>query len=237
MAIEFEGNEVPLQPGDTIASALYRSGVRTFSRSFKYHRPRGLYCVSGDCPNCLVTVDGEVNVRACECRAQAGQKVRRQNAWPSADRDALAVIDKMHWALPVGFYYKAGIRPKFAWPLMEPTIRKMAGLGVVDHRDAPRHLERVNWHPDMLVVGAGVAGLSAALAAAGDGRSVLVIDESEPGARVAPGATKERIGALAGEGDRHDGIPPSWNTPATGLFEGPLLIALCGDETYHVHPR
>ncbi len=235
--IDFEGTDVPIREGDTIAAAIYRGGTRIFSRSFKYHRPRGLYCVAGDCPNCLVTVDGEVNVRACECRAQAGQKVTRQNAWPSADRDALAVIDKMHWALPVGFYYKAGIKPKFAWPLIEPTIRKMAGLGVVDQRDAPRHLERVNWHPDVLVVGAGVAGLSAALAAAGDGKSVLLIDELEPGARVAPGPTKDRIAALLAEVQAHDRITTSWHTPATGLFEGPLLIAVCGDETFHVHPQ
>ena len=75
MSIEFEGREVAIQPGDTLASALYRDGVRVFSRSFKYHRPRGLYCMSGDCPNCLVTVDGEVNVRACMCAAKDGQKV------------------------------------------------------------------------------------------------------------------------------------------------------------------
>jgi sarcosine oxidase subunit alpha len=236
-SIDFEGTEVPIREGDTIAAAIYRGGTRIFSRSFKYHRPRGLYCVGGDCPNCLVTVDGEVNVRACECRAAAGQKVTRQNAWPSADRDALAVIDKMHWALPVGFYYKAGIKPKFAWPMIEPMIRRMAGLGVVDQKDAPRHLERVNFHPDVLVVGAGVAGLSAALAAAGDGRTVMVIDESEPGARIAPGATKDRIAALAAEAASNDRITTSWNTPATGLFEGPLLIAVCGDETYHVHPQ
>ncbi len=200
--IDFEGTEVPIKEGDTIAAALYRGGTRIFSRSFKYHRPRGLYCVGGDCPNCLVTVDGEVNVRACECRASVGQKVTRQNAWPSADRDALAVIDRFHWALPVGFYYKAGIKPKFAWPMIEPMIRKMAGLGVVDPGDAPRHLERKNWHPDVLVVGAGVAGLSAAVAAAGDGRSVMIIDETEPGARVAPGPTKTRIDALLPRGRR-----------------------------------
>ncbi len=86
MSIAFEGREVAIQPGDSLASALYRDGVRVFSRSFKYHRPRGLYCLSGDCPNCLVTVDGEVNVRACECAAKDGQTVSRQNAWPSVDR-------------------------------------------------------------------------------------------------------------------------------------------------------
>jgi sarcosine oxidase, subunit alpha len=235
--IDFEGTEVPVQQGDTIAAALYRSGTRIFSRSFKYHRPRGLYCLSGDCPNCLVTVDGEVNVRACECAARPGQKVQRQNAWPSADRDALAVIDRFHWALPVGFYYKAGIKPKFAWPLVEPMIRKMAGLGFVDHHDAPRHLERVNWHPDVLVVGAGVAGLAAALAAAEAGSSVMIIDETTPGGRVAPGATREAIDRLTASVAASPTIRTSWNTPATGLFEGPLLIAVNGDETFHIHPQ
>src|SRR4029079_17385696 len=214
--IDFEGTEVPIKERDTIAAAIYRGGTRIFSRSFKYHRPRGLYCVAGDCPNCLVTVEGAVNVRACECRAQAGQKVTRQNAWPSADRDALAIIDKMHWALPVGFYYKAGIKPKYAWPMIEPMIRRMAGLGVVDQRDAPRHLERGNFPPDVLHVGAGVAGLSAALAAAGDGKRVMVIDESEPGARIAPGATKDRIAALSASAPPDYQITSSWHAPAPG---------------------
>src|ERR1043165_7139958 len=88
----FDGRTIPAIAGQSIGAALYAAGVRIFTRSFKYHRPRGLFCVGGDCPNCLVTVDGEVNVRACECRATAGQKGTRQNAWPSADRDALAGI-------------------------------------------------------------------------------------------------------------------------------------------------
>ena len=236
--IEFEGTELPIRDGDTIASAMYRGGVRTFSRSFKYHRPRGLYCVAGDCPNCLVTVDGEVNVRACECAAAAGQKVKRQNAWPSADRDVMAVIDRMHWALPVGFYYKAGIRPKWAWPLVEPVVRKVAGLGFIDEHDAPRHLVRVNHHPDVLVIGAGVAGLAAALSAADAGRSVLVIDEQTPGYRVAPGPTRKAIDRLAGEVATRDGITTQYRTAATGIFEGPLVIAVdaAREETLHVHP-
>jgi sarcosine oxidase subunit alpha len=236
-SIELEGTEIPIREGDTIAAALYRSGVRVFSRSFKYHRPRGLYCSAGDCPNCLVTVDGEVNVRSCECRAKPGQKVARQNAWPSVDRDALAIIDRMHWALPVGFYYKAGIKPKFAWPMAEPMIRKMAGLGFVDPHDAPRHLNRVNLHPDVLVVGAGVAGLSAALAAAAAGKSVLLIDEHTPGARVAAGPTRDAIAGLEAQVARDARIDTIWDASATGLYEGPLLIAVAGDETLHVHPQ
>ena len=143
MSIEFEGKNVEIQPGDSLASALYRDGVRVFSRSFKYHRPRGLYCMSGDCPNCLVTVDGEVNIRACMCEAKDGMKVSRQNAWPSVDRDALNVIDKGHFLMPVGFYYKAGIKPKFAWPMAEGVIRRVAGLGFIDKDDAPKDIDRV----------------------------------------------------------------------------------------------
>ena len=83
MSLRFEGRTVELREGDSVASALYRAGVRTFSRSFKYHRRRGLYCLSGDCANCLLQVDGEPDVRSCQCRARDGMQVRRQGAWPS----------------------------------------------------------------------------------------------------------------------------------------------------------
>ena len=75
--IQFEGREIGVEPGDTVASALFRAGVRVFSRSFKYHRPRGLYCLTGDCPNCLVTVDGEPCVRACVTPAEGVGRVAR----------------------------------------------------------------------------------------------------------------------------------------------------------------
>lgn len=79
---EFNGRRMSAFEGDTIASALYASGVRIFSRSFKYHRPRGLLCVSGRCPNCLMSVDGVPNVKACTERVRAGMKVKSQNCWP-----------------------------------------------------------------------------------------------------------------------------------------------------------
>ena len=162
----------------------------------------------------------------------------RQNAWPSADRDALAVIDRFHWALPVGFYYKAGIKPKFAWPMVEPMIRKMAGLGVVDPARRPAR----TWSA---TTGIPTCSWSAPAWPASRRRSpppgtvarCSIIDETEPGARVAPGPTKTRIDALRREVEADAAITTSWNTPANGLFEGPLLIALCGDETYHVHPQ
>ena len=237
MSIEFEGREVAIQPGDSLAAALYRDGVRVFSRSFKYHRPRGLYCLSGDCPNCLVTVDGEVNVRACMCAAKDGQKVSRQNAWPSVDRDALNVIDKFHPLMPVGFYYKAGIKPKFAWPMAEGVIRRVAGLGFSDKSDAPREIDRINRHPDVLVIGAGVAGLSAALAAAATGKRVMVIDEgSTPGLRVAAGPTKDAIDGLAAQVAANAGIELNTGTSAVGIYEGPMVLAITAEQTLHIHP-
>jgi sarcosine oxidase subunit alpha len=238
MSIDFEGQELPLRPGDTIASALYRGGVRTFSRSFKYHRPRGLYCVSGDCPNCLVTVDGEVDVRACECAARDGQTVVRQNAWPSVDRDALNVFDKMHRLMPVGFYYKSMAKPKFAWPMAEKIIRKAAGLGFADPSDRPRDLERANRHPDVLVIGAGVAGLAAALGAAEEGARVLLVDENaHPGARVAPGPTRSEIERLQALVDAHAGVERLADAACIGLYEGPLAVVVAPDLVHHVHPQ
>ena len=121
--IEFDGRKIRAQRGDTIASALYAAGTTTFSRSFKYHRPRGLLCASGHCPNCLVTVDGEPNVRACTRPINHGMKVKHQNAWPSLRWDILSILDRLHWLMPVGFYYKALHRPKLLWLLAREAIR------------------------------------------------------------------------------------------------------------------
>ncbi len=238
MSLDFEGREVRIERGDTIASALYRSGVRTLSRSFKYHRPRGYYCGSGDCPNCLVTVDGEGDVRACECAARDGMEVTRQNAWPSADRDVLAINDKLHWAMPVGFYYKSMARPKFAWPMAEGFIRKAAGLAHMSTDYTPRDLPLVHRHPAVLVVGAGVAGLSAALAAAEAGKRVLLVDEgAEPGIRVAPGETREAIDRLVAAVDANAGIERLASAACVGFYEGPMAVVVLPSEVHHVHPE
>ena len=236
MSFSFEGRSVAARDGDTVASALYRSGVRVFSRSFKYHRPRGLLCLSGDCPNCLVTVDGEVNVRACECAAGGVSSVSRQNGWPSVDHDAGAVFDRMHRLLPVGFYYKTLARPSFVWPLAEPMIRRVAGLGRASRDDVPRDLERAHRHPDVLVIGAGPAGLAAALAAAEQRRRVLIVDEQEPGARVAPGPTRDVIDRLLGELRGRPEVE-LLRASATGIYEGPTAVVVADDLVHMVHPR
>ena len=175
---EFDGRRVQGFQGDTVASALYAAGTRVFSRSFKYHRPRGLLCCAGNCPNCLVTIGDEPNVRACARLVEPRLQVRSQNAWPSLGFDLLALLDKLHWLMPVGFYYKALHRPKVLWLLARQLIRRVGGLGSIDinagHDEeySSRHL-----HADVAVAGGGPAGMSAALAAAEGGASVILVDD------------------------------------------------------------
>ena len=90
---KFDGRDVPAFPGDTIASAIAASGTKVFSRSFKYHRPRGLLCCSGHCPNCMVSVGNEPNVRACREPAAPGLQVTHQNAWPSLEADVMSLTE------------------------------------------------------------------------------------------------------------------------------------------------
>ena len=127
----FDGKRYSAHPGDTIASALVAAGVGVFSRSFKYHRPRGLLCCAGHCPNCLVQVGAEPSVRACTRPVEAGMAVHSQNAWPSLERDAMALTGLADRFLPVGFYYKAFVHPPALWPAYEKVLRHMAGLRCV----------------------------------------------------------------------------------------------------------
>src|SRR4051812_36703341 len=89
VSFSWEGKQYAGYEGDTIASALYASGVRVFSRSFKYHRQRGLLCVAGQCPNCICQVDGEPTKRACMTPVKQGMEASHLNAWPSLERDLL----------------------------------------------------------------------------------------------------------------------------------------------------
>ena len=150
--------------GDTIGSALYASGQRVFSRSFKYHRPRGLACCSGHCANCQMTVDGIPSVRVCTAPLREGAVVKGQNYVGSLTRDLMQVTDKLGGPFtPPGFYYKTFIRPRKLWPLYEKILRGAAGLGPLDP-DGSRQ-ERIDVehrHVDVVVIGGGQAGLEAA---------------------------------------------------------------------------
>ncbi len=236
----FGGRPVAAHPGDTVASALYASGVRVYSRSFKYHRPRGLLCVAGHCPNCLVAVDGVPNVRACTEPVRRGMDVRHQNAWPSLDRDVLSVLDRLDRLMPVGFYYKAFHRPRFVWRIAAPIISHLAGLGSVDAdsvSEARYHHE--SRHEDVAVVGGGPAGMSAALAAAEVGAEVVLIDDQMTlGGHLRGDPTGDDVvTALANRVRAAGGIEVMNGATAFGLYEGNLLGVHQGDTVVKIRAR
>src|SRR6266508_3951519 len=167
---------IPIEDGDTVASAMVRAGVRTFSRSLKYHRRRGLYCGTGECPSCLLTVDGVPGVRACVTTAREGMKIRREGGWPSVERDLLSVLGRARPLMPVGFYHKTFIRPRWVWPLVERVIRRAVGLGRLPVGPRARIVAR-HLRCDVLVVGAGRSGREAASSAAEAGARVVLCDE------------------------------------------------------------
>ena len=163
--------------GDTIASALAASGVRTFSRSFKYHRPRGILTASFHDPGCMVQVDGEPNVRAAHRRVDPGMAVTPQNVWPSLRFDVRAANQAVGRFLSPGFYYKTFIKPQRLWPAYERVLKRFAGGGRVAADSAHGYFDKRYAHPDVLVAGGGPAGMAAAVAAAEAGASVMLVEE------------------------------------------------------------
>ena len=222
-SFDFEGRPIPVEPGDTVASALVRAGITIFSRSFKYHRPRGLYCGTGDCPNCMMTVDGEPATKTCVTPAESVRKVGRSSGWPSADVDLLSGLWHLRRLLPVGFYYKSMIKPAGFFPAVEPTIRRLAGLGEVDRSVAPGEPERRYHHPDLCVIGAGPAGLGAALAAADAGHTVVLCDEGTIGDQIPAGPLRDLVGSLGARARTHERITVFERGTAFGVYEGPSV--------------
>lgn len=161
-----------MQPGDTIASALHRADILEISRSMKYHRARGLYCVTGSCASCFVEVEGVPNVPACMREAEADMNVCSQNRIGSAKRDLLAVTDKVYRR---GFDpHGAFTRPRLLNQAFLKAVRFMSGVGRAPESAmaAPGTFRRLQ--VDELIIGAGRSGLQRAHAASGN---VLLVDE------------------------------------------------------------
>ena len=184
----FDGRRYTGLQGDTLASALLANGIHLVGRSFKYHRPRGLLSAGSDEPNALVSIGQDEahhtpNRRATEIELFHGLRAHSQNRWPGLRVDAGAINDVLSPLLPAGFYYKTFMWPQGAWDtLYEPAIRRAAGLGRAPTLPDPDHYANHFAHTDILVVGAGPAGLAATLAALDTGASVILCDEqSEPG--------------------------------------------------------
>ncbi|MEA2255095.1 MAG: sarcosine oxidase, subunit alpha [Solirubrobacteraceae bacterium] len=239
VAFSFDGRPVEGLEGDTIASALFAAGQRTFSRSFKYHRRRGLLCCAGQCPNCLVAVDGAPGVRACTEPAREGMRVEHLNATPSLEHDLMAATDVVGGPFtPPGFYYKTFIRPRRLWPVYEKVLRGVAGLGRLPARQARREwrTEYRRRHADVLVVGGGPAGLRAAIAAAELGADVVLADEGpEPGGRLLTEGARQQARELT-QRARTAGVEVLASAPALGFFDG-LVAVWQGDTLHQVRAR
>lgn len=221
--------------GDTIAAALTAAGVSTFSRSFKYHRPRGLLCCSGHCPNCLVQIGDEPNVRACQRRVEEGMTVSPQNAWPSLERDALSLSGLLARFMPVGFYYKTFMRPRRLWPLFEAFLRRAAGLGRVDERSPHGAFDKQYLHADVAVVGGGPAGLQAARRAAAAGARVLLCDENqEVGGHLRFGGDPTPLAGARALLEEAGDIQVYTDTAVTGWYRDHWLAAVRGNRLFKI---
>lgn len=179
----FDGRELTGFEGDTLASALLRNGVHLVGRSFKYHRPRGILAAGAEEPNALVGVRRDdarytPNLRATQVELYDGLEAHSQNRWPSLGFDLGGINSLLSPFIPAGFYYKTFMWPRSAWKsLYEPRIRAAAGLGKSPALADPDRYTNRFAHCDVLVVGAGPAGLAAALAAAASGGRVIICDE------------------------------------------------------------
>jgi sarcosine oxidase subunit alpha len=184
LSFQFDGRPLWGFQGDTLASALLANGIRLLSRSFKLHRPRGVTGLAGeDTGGFVQIVDGErstPNVRSTQTALVEGLVAHSVNCWPNARFDLAGGLALLARFLPAGFYYKTFKWPSWHW--YEPMIRQLAGLGRAPDTSDPDRYEREYLHCDVLVIGAGAAGIAAATAAAAGGAHVIVVEED----RIAP---------------------------------------------------
>jgi sarcosine oxidase subunit alpha len=219
----FEGNRVWGYAGDTITSALWASGQRVLGRSFKYHRPRGILSLANHDINTLMQAGQQLSLRADVTPLERNLAVSAVNTVGGVRGDRASVINFFSAFLPVGFYYKAFHTKRF-FPAWERLIRRLAGLGQLDlstpHIRTPKRYDFC----DVLVIGAGISGLSAALAAANAGADVVIVDENARAGGSgsyqigADSTRREQTEALLQAVDAHSQIRLYTETEAAGYY-------------------
>jgi sarcosine oxidase subunit alpha len=233
LPFRFDGRQMRGVQGDTIASALLANGQLMMGRSFKYHRPRGPVASGAEEPNALLGLGQggrfEPNQRATTTPLVGGMVTTSQNCWPSLNFDIGAVNNKLYRFLPAGFYYKTFIHPRPAWKhLFEPIIRRSAGLGKAPTEGDLDTYEQAYGHADLVVVGGGIAGLTAALEAGRTGKTVTLLEQTPQfGGRTPTDHAdgQARIDALLAELHALPNVTLRRNTMATGLYDHGYLIA------------
>lgn len=207
----FDGKSYEAMEGDTLAVALLSNGIDIVGRSFKLHRPRGVMGSGVEEPNALLQLESgmfdEPNVRATMMPVYEGLQATSQNAWPNARRDVLGIMDRFAALLPASFYYKSMMWPN--WRFYERFVRPVAGLGKAPKLPDAQRYQKRNAHCDLLIVGGGPAGLSAALAAGRAGLRVMLADDRE-----------QLGGSLLGERFTLGGMPcTQWVLDAVAALE------------------
>jgi len=220
--------------GDTLASALLANGVHLVGRSFKYHRPRGIFSAGAEEPNALVTVIRDAarstpNLRATQVELYEGLTAESQNRWPSLKLDFGRINDALSAFFPAGFYYKTFMWPRSAWKaLYEPVIRRAAGLGRAPTQPDPDRYAQRYAHCEVLIVGGGPAGLAAAQKSAELGARVILCEE-----------TNEFGGSLLSATDAIEGQPPGiWVQQAVAtLAKNPRVTLLAHTTAFGYFPH
>jgi sarcosine oxidase subunit alpha len=222
----FNGRQYSGFQGDTLASALLANGVKLVGRSFKLHRPRGIYSCGIEEPTGLVDLGMGArrtpNARASAVEIYAGLSAESINCWPSVRFDIGAINSWFSPVLPAGFYYKTFKWPN--WHLFEPTIRRMAGLGRASREPDPDRYEEVAANPDVLVIGAGIAGLAAATAAAENGAQVLLLASAAQLGGALGDRSDPQISALVAKVESL-GVRVLTRTMAFGVYDHNLVCA------------
>ena len=229
LGFRWNGRPYQAYQGDTIVSALAAAGERVFSRSFKYHRPRGIVTASYLDPGCTVQVGDEPNVRGAHRLVEDGMDVGAQNSWPSLRFDVKAANQLAAAFLPAGFYYKTFIRPQRLWPAYEHVLRRFSAGGTTAAHAGGQYYDKRYAHPDVLVAGGGPAGMAAAVAAAQAGASVLLVEEEHQlggHLRWADPAGLAALRELAGQVAAQDGIEVMTKSVVIGRYDGNWLAVV-----------
>ncbi len=221
VTFSWNGKKLKAFTGDTIASAILANGDHIFGRSMKYHRPRGVLTADFWDPNLFVQVDDEPNVRAAHRLVENGMKVTSQNVWPSLKYDVKAANGLVGRFLTAGFYYKTFMKPAKLWPAYERILARFAPGGEVDLDTPHGYYDKRYAHPDVVVAGAGPAGLAAAIAAARAGASVMLVEhEHQVGGHLLWGSDDDRAAAAGMLTDaRNLGVEILTNSTVTGRYE------------------